>query len=394
MNSVITKIVIFVVSAFILIMVGSQIFFAMSHKQHTEEAILYTTTNTLNFDGVFVRNETVIPYSGSGVLNYENEDGSKIAKNSVVAQIVSDSGQIEIRKKITELESQLALLERATNPGTTEAAQPEFISKQIDEKYILLLKYTETGDISKAEATKSEIQVLMNIYNIATQTESKEIFAQKKSSINTEIAQLKSQLTAPIEEIKTQEPGYFVSFADGYESRLNFDTINTLTASDIKAITSSDIKKDATVVGKTFNDYKWKITGIVTADDDLIKGKNVNMYINGSSMLIPAFVDDMKHIDGNQYIVILSTSVLNVDFAKERVREVSIILNEYTGIKIPRTAITFEGGQKGVNVMYGQKKMFKKLDVIYEGDGYVISQKGLGSDYVSVHDQLVFEEAK
>lgn len=394
MNSVITKIVIFIVSAFILITVGSQIYFALSAKRDTEQAILYTTSDTLKFDGVFVRNETIIPFDGNGILNYEQEDGSKIAKNSVVAQVVTDAGQIEIRKKINELEAQLVLLDRATNPGTTEAAQPEFISKQINEKYLQLLKYSESGDIKKTESVKSEMQILMNIYNIATQTESKDIFAQKKNSINSQIAELKSQMTPPVQEITTQEPGYFVSYADGYEDRLKTDTVESLTADDIKAITNSEIKKDSSVVGKTFHDYWWKITGIVTAENDFIKGKKVNIYINGSPMLISANVDDMKSIGGNQYIVILSTNVLSADFAKERVREVSIVLNEYTGVKIPRNAITFENGVKGVYVMYGQKKQFKKLEVIYEGDGYVISQKGLSSDYVSIHDQLVFGEAK
>ena len=394
MNSIITKIIIFFISVFIILMVGSQIYYVVSENEETYRAISYTTKQTIDFDGIFVRNETILPYSGGGVLNYINSDGSKIASNSIVAQVVTDEEQIDIINNIANLEQQSALIDRATNPGTIDAAQPEFISKQIDEKYNLLLKYSTLDDIEKISATKLELLTLMNIYNLSTQTEDKSTFIQKKNDINTKIAELKSQLKQPLDLIKTKEPGYFVSFADGYEEILNFDTIKSITPEEITKITNSNISKKPSVVGKIYDGCTWKIIGNVKADNDYLKNTNIKIKINGDDYEIPAYVEDMKHINDDNYIIIISTDILSDELAIERVGEVEILTNIYTGVKVPRKAITFKDDVRGVYVSFGKKKVFKKLDVIYEGDDYVLSNDDATSEYVLIHDQLVFEEVK
>ena len=394
MNSIITKIIIFFISVFIILMVGSQIYYVVSENEETYRAISYTTKQTIDFDGVFVRNETILPYSGGGVLNYINSDGSKIASNSIVAQVVTDEEQIDIINNIANLEQQSALIDRATNPGTIDAAQPEFISKQIDEKYNLLLKYSTLDDNEKISAIKLELLTLMNIYNLSTQTEDKSTFVQKKNDINTKIAELKSQLKQPLDLIKTTEPGYFVSFADGYEEILNFDTIKSITPEEIIKITNSNISKNPSAVGKIYDGCTWKIVGNVKAENDYLKNTNIKIKINGDDYEISAYVEDMKHINDDNYIIIISTDILSDELAIERVGEVQILTNSYTGVKVPRKAITFKDDVRGVYVSFGKKKVFKKLDVIYEGDDYVLSNDDATNEYVLIHDQLVFEEVK
>ena len=68
-----------------------------------------------------------------------------------------------------------------------------------------------------------------------------------------------------------------------------------------------------------------------------------------------------------------------------------LIFDEYTGIKIPREAIRFQGEQKGVYVMLGQDITFKKVDVIYEGDDYVLSKNTSDDSYLLLYDQILLE---
>ncbi len=395
MNSLTIKLTAFAISLFIVIMVVSQLYNVFSDKEKYEQAVLYTVNDSLSFEGICVRNEKVIPFDGKGVLNYPNSDGSKIAKNSVVAQVYSDSSQVESLNEIERLKEELSLISRSINTGTVSAAQPEFISKQIDEKYLLLQNYIENNDIDKIASTKKEILVLMNIYSVATNAENGSSFIKHQQDINSRITELNRKLGQPISTITTKNSGYFVNYTDGFESKLNFETIKSITPEEIKKILSSSIQKNSDSVGKIIDDYKWKIVGVVSSENNYIEKKTINIKINGITENIPAYVESMTSLGNGKYKIIMSCDYLNYDLVQDRVRHIDIIFNEYSGVKITRNAINFnKAGERGVYVSYGQKIIFKKLDIIYEGDDFVLSRNKSDSEYVQIHDKIVFEEDK
>ena len=114
-------------------LICSQIYIGIHGSENTRDAVLYTCKESISFTGVFVRDETVIysQHAGEGVMNYSVSDGSKLSKNSSVARIYDSYLQIYNRYRIERLEKELDNLRRAQDPGTTDYAQPEFISTQI-----------------------------------------------------------------------------------------------------------------------------------------------------------------------------------------------------------------------------------------------------------------------
>jgi len=46
---------------------------------------------------------------------------------------------------------------------------------------------------------------------------------------------------------------------------------------------------------------------------------------------------------------------------------------------------------KGVYIKLGEQISFKRVDVVYEGDNFVLSALNAGSDYVSMYDDVVVE---
>ena len=273
-------------------------------------------------------------------------------------------------------------------------AQPEFIAKQIDEKYLTIQKYIQQNDYEKINKTKQEMLVLMNIYNLCTYSEDKDVFTKRISDINTRITELNKQISPALSTISAENSGYFVSFTDGFEDKLNFDSISTITPEEISNIISTNYTKKTDCVGKIIDDYKWKIVGVVKAENNNIERKNVSIKINGITHTLPAYVESMTSCSEGTYKVVLSCNVLNYDLVQERVKEVEIIFNEFSGIKISRKAIRFRDGIRGVYVSYGQKVVFKKVDVVFEGDDFVISKNTQDSNYVMVHDKIVFEEGE
>lgn len=391
MNSITIKVIGFFISLFIIITVASQIYFSINDKHETKKATLYTTNDTIPINGIFVRNETQIPNTTTGVLSYTNPDGSKVAKNSIVAEVYSSEEQIIAMHKIDELKEELKQLKRVQNRGVTDVAQPEFLSEQIDEKYKLIENYIEHNDFEKLVSTRSEMLVLMNIYNIITEAETN--YEVRIAEVNAEIAQLGSIVSAPISTISVNNPGYFVSYVDGYENQLSFNTINDLTADDIKKITSKKIENSTKEIGKIIDGYNWKMIGIIKTSNRFFQSEYVDLRFSNTLNQCTVFVDSIKQIDDtDEYIIILSCDQLNFDLVQNRVEKAEIIFKEYTGIEVPRTAMRFINNQKGVYVLLGQNIIFKKINVIYEGDDYVLSEVIPDSEYLLLHDQILLEE--
>ena len=66
-------------------------------------------------------------------------------------------------------------------------------------------------------------------------------------------------------------------------------------------------------------------------------------------------------------VVVLSCDRLDEALVESRVQSAELIFDEYQGLKVPRSAIRFQGDQKGVYVILGKDVTFKKINVIYEG---------------------------
>ena len=87
----------------------------------------------------------------------------------------------------------------------------------------------------------------------------------------------------------------------------------------------------------------------------------------------------------------------------------SLVKGEYDGIKVPRSAIRFRDieesttnvltgevtttmvNYRGVYVLDGEEVVFRKLDVIYEGDDYVLSAVNQSGGYLLLYDSIIVE---
>lgn len=390
-NTITVRIIFVALIVVILITLVRQIFIFVNNNLKTERAVLYTVGRNVQLNGVFVRDEKVVTYNGSGVMSFLYPDGSKIAKNSTIAEVYDSVEQITAKNEIAKIEIEIANLQRAQNRGTTEFVQPDFITKQIDEKYKQITYYIEHSNFEGLESTKEDMLVLMNIYNIMIDAETD--YEDRIASLETKIANLKIQMKEPKDEITASESGYFVSYCDGYESILNYENINSLGKDDILKVFDEKPNVSSNYIGKMFDDYSWKMVAVATLPNRFLIGETLTMRLNSSSVLYTVTVEDVKTTDtDNEYILVLSCEQLGEELVESRTAECELIFNEYTGLKVPRDAICFNSkGEKGVYVLLGEQTSFKKLDIIYEGEDFVLSRNSSDSSYVLLYDQILLE---
>lgn len=392
MNSITIKIIVFFLSLFILITVASQIYLYFSNDYTTETAVTYSVEDKTVFKGIFVRDEEVIPYSGAGVVCYPQADGSKIAKNSVVAYVYRSESDINAEKKINELEKKLASLEKVSNPGTFDVAQPELISDLISEEYRNSVYSCEMGNYSQLENDNDKLTEYLNIMSLVTGKEDN--FDAEISRIKAEIDSLKANMSEPMGSIITENPGYFVSYADGYEDILTPESLETIGADEIKKITSNPETHSNAGIGKIINGYSWKLVGIVdNSQSRYTVGSSVELTFSLTPEAITATVDEIRPTDNPaESIIILSSDKLTFELVQHRVERVGMTVCEHNGIYVPRKAIRFNSkGEKGVYVLMGQGIIFKKLDVIYEGDDFVLTSNTGRTDYVLLYDDIIVD---
>lgn len=395
MNSYTVKILIFFLSVFILVTISSQVYFAFQDNYEAETAVLYTASEKASFKGVYIRNETVIEYDGTGVIGYAESDGSKVAKDSVIASIYNSECEITIEQTIEKYRRELKLLQKAQNKGTVQVAQPEFLSQQINQKYSNIAAAIEKEDYETVEAERSELLTLMNIMKLVVKKETD--YNSRIEFLETQIESLESQLGSPAKTLRVDKEGYFVSYVDGYEDSINFDTIDSLTSAKIDEIKDEKTTADnSNKIGKLIDGYKWKMAGVINnAQRHFTVGAKAKLKIESSPNVVEVIVDEIINTaDPEKSIIVVSCDKLTYEYVQHRCERAELILNEYTGIKVPRSAIRFLNGEKGVYVQIGPQVLFKKINVIFEGDDYVLSENITESGYLMLYDDIVVEGIK
>jgi len=405
MNSGTLSAVLILVAVLIIMTVVNVIVKQFNQNYETETALLSQGLDSEQVQGVFIRNEKIITYNGSGVISYEIPDGGKIGTDGVIANVYSSENQIEIKQKIASLQHELYLLERISNPGTTQTAQPSNIAELFTQNYKTYLRQREQHILDDMQATREEMLVLLSTYQLITGKDNS--YAEKMQAIRSEIRALQKSQEAPLDVITADSAAYFVSYADGYETELTLSDVNALTVSQLKQVQEGNVQPNPAAVGKLIDNYQWVLAAIVDNSEKKYKtGDTLTLKFTSASETASGKITSVND-EGTQSIVCITCEEMNYNLVQHRTENVELIKGEYQGIRVPRQALHFrslteevkdeETGKitqvtnkyRGVYVLDGEQPEFRKLDVIYEGTDYVISAQRPEKSYLALYDSII-----
>ncbi|MCC8043748.1 MAG: hypothetical protein LIO69_09650 [Oscillospiraceae bacterium] len=394
MNDRLMKLVIALVAVGLFIIIAYQAYAGVTDEYKTETAVIYSSADAVSFRGVYIRNESVINQYVNGMLYFEVSDGSKVGNGSAVARVYDSEDEINTIQRISEVEDEIDLLEAAQNPGTTSTAQPEFISNLISEDYQTLATSLAKADVSDIGDQRDNLLTLMSIYQISIGKETN--YNTRINSLYNELSSLLSLNVTEKSTVLSPDSGYFVSYTDGYESILSIDTTDDLTADEIKTITSgqgaNEIKD--TEIGKLIKGYNWKIAGVIDNSAHVYNaGDTVTLSFTSTPDVVNAVIERLDATESeDESVTVLRCEEMTYDLVQKRVERVEMTLNDFEGIRVSRDAIRFDkDNNMGVYVLWGQRVLFKKLDVIFESDDYLLSRITSDSDYVAVYDEIILD---
>ena len=207
-----------------------------------------------------------------------------------------------------------------------------------------------------------------------------------------------------ISKINLQADSYFYEMLDGVRS----GKISGLESSAEKfsdkikaALSASPAAVPANTKGKLIHGYTWYFVGIVNKSDAtrLNDGDSITLRCDNMSRdSINASVYYRGPINTDETVLILSSKIMDSDIARLRTEDVEIVINETDGIRVNKSAVRVIDGVQGVYVLTGNIVRFKKLDIIYTGEDYVIS-KMIKEDiydenkvpYLKIYDAVILE---
>ncbi len=392
MHSRWTTLIIALLSLFIIVIAVGQMFFAGGEKLTTETALVYSMEEEVPFEGVYMRDETLIYSSGNGVISYEHADGSKVGKSSVIARRYKNESEIEYRREIEELTKHIEVLESAEKLIGTDNSQLEVITSQINEQHSKLISAILDGDYSGAKELQSGMLEALCKREITLQES--DGYSEKISELESRIAQLETRLSGDVTSVLADGTGYFVSNVDGYEGEIFLSDTESMTAERIESIINNPDKSRGSAIGKLISGYTWRVAAVIDKENlfGINEGSSVTLRVGSAGMLIDAKVVSVTDTDDGRAVYIFECDRLTSEVVEGRTARFKLVINSYGGLRVSRDAIRYdENNERGVYIVRGTSLAFKKINVIYWGEDYVICSQEGGDDYLKLYDRIVTE---
>lgn len=379
MKSPWTTVVIVLLSLFVLLVAIGQVFFARRSDLSTEVAYSYDREVDVSFDGVYMRDESLIYNSGVGVLSFENEDGTKVGKSSVIARRYRSEGDSVYLREIENLKKQIEVLDSAEKLVGTDSSQLEAISAQINESHSDIISAVLDHNYSLANAKQSSLLEAMCKREITLKKSGG--YSEKKLELNQEVSRLESLISGSVQEVTAGNAGYFVSNVDGYESEIGYADIEKMTAEKITEIVENPKKSaDSTAIGKLISDYHWRVAAVI--DEEAVLGigvgEKVNLRVGSDGRRFEAEVISKTNTDDDKVVCIFECDRLDSVVATGRTARFKLVIDSYGGLRVPRKALRYnDDGERGVFIEQGKSLLFKKVEVLYWDDDYVICKQNV-----------------
>lgn len=366
-----------------------QIFFTFYKPISTQTAFYRTTNDGFEISGLVIRNETYVKSSKSGVLHFMIEDGNKVSKNGIIANIYKNEDASITLSQIDSIEKKIEDIEEIISFNNIEAANLEVANANVNTSLDNLILASSNGSFFE---TSIQCDGLLSALNrrqaiLGEKTDFKDQLKILKAEYN----DLKNSLSNPVGKINSDKSGYFLTKVDGYENCFDIDNLEQITPEFYNNISKKDVPEN--VIGKIVSDYEWYIAANVPISRSINFKVGEAVSIHTDIKSVPQLSATVKQIniskDGTNAVIIFACSNINSELAALRTASFTVVKHEYSGLYVPRKALRAPDSVPGVYVLTGMQIEFKPVEIIYTGEDYIICKKSDSDDALRLYDQVV-----
>lgn len=381
--------------AIALFLIFYQFYVVRNNALSTQIAAKSTVYDTISAQGVFIRSEqTLSPVAG--VVVQSVEDGGKVGTGDEVAKVFSDASSAQNYTKILQLQEKLNYYTDLQSQTLGEAADIESMDKAILENVEIIAHRKNNTTFDGMAAADMALNDVMTRRRLLTGETID--FTPIINRLESQITSLRSAGAQPQSTVTTTVSGNFALQTDGYESYFDYSAVGDYTAAQIETfVKETEQSKGSQGMGKMITNFDWYIACSVdsSAVSSVKAGDKVTVRVASNSSLELEAVIYAKNVDSAQSgtcALILQCKQMNQALSSLRNEKIEIRLHPYTGLRIDNRAIRTLDGQKGVYVLISNKVVFRKIEVLYSGDGFVIAKLDNSiKDNIQLYDSVIVE---
>ncbi|MBE6599075.1 MAG: hypothetical protein E7638_06500 [Ruminococcaceae bacterium] len=337
-----------------------------------------TVVKNISADAYIFRDETLLYTTGqvNGSVTPAVHSGEKIAAGDRVADIYNHTSP-DIENRIAEIDRQILLLEQSRSEDVSvlnSAGLDSEIYKNVEN----IRRNSEKGNFGDALNHRTELLVSIKKKDILTGGVSD--FNEQIRLLESERADLTKQLGTRLESVVSPSAGYYFSEVDGYEGLFTASCLEGITYEDFSALIEKEpVTSGREAAGKITKDFRWYAACPMTKAEAAYFEKGLSYsvsfpYNNRSlNMKLYSVIDEPG---GAGAVAVFECGTLPYDFDYLRMQPVQICATDYTGFEIPVSAIRIVDGYEGVFVLDEVTVDFRRVNVVYEYDGYFLCTGG------------------
>lgn len=368
-----------------------QLYVILGREYKTEIAVLYTMADSVELPGFVMFDAIIVP--GEGNLGYLVEDGERVSEGAVIAEKYTDDSQSAAREQLIRLQNNIDLLTKSQNSVGSDLT---LLTTQTKTALYNLLDQLDTASYSGMQDAESEFLLAQNRLQISTGQTSgfQSTIAELEAERDTVAAQLEG-----LETITAEENGYFISAASAMPLDLEEQTLADATPAQIQELLDQGVATStASLAGRIVEGFSWRFYTVCDQDTaERFDGvTNVRISIPGKEETpLDATVSSVE-LDEESGLakIVIECQTINSDVLRLGQETAKIDLQTYQGLRIDKDALHIVDGEKGVYVKYGDLQRFRKIQILYEDDTYMLvpSDGSVGGDSeVRLYDEVIVE---
>ena len=351
----------------------------------TTLAYNYQVEEGMDLSGYVVRREQVLADEASGLLRLQRSEGEKVGAGGTVALVYADQTSLDRQREIDELSGRIEQLQFAQ-----EASLGSEVSLKLDAQIMRsLLDYRAelaAGRLDNAEEHETELKSLV-LKRDYTYSDTEDLSGQI-AELQSQLKELKAQAASSVRAVKAPVSGVYSAVVDGYETVLTPGLLADMTPSQLNAVQADETLTSQT--GKLILGDSWYYA--VTMSADQAKA----LRDSGGTMTLRF----AKGVEQDQTVTLYAVGPeeqgrVVVTFRGEynmaqvtllRRQSAQLIWRTVAGIRVPNealraanTKVDQEGNRTtveslGVYCVVGMEARFKPVEVLYNGDGFLLVQ--------------------
>lgn len=366
---------------------GYQIFVNLTDKVVTADATAVTAEDKLTADGVFIRAEQPVYGGDGGSVEFLVDSGEKVANHQQVALFFQKESDLQAYRTSVSIGKEIESIQYAYS-HLSDGSESVKLDTLVKMNMIRMGDRLDRGMVKQANEFSSKLDALIVQRNASQQ---------EGTDYQTILDKLKAEKTAADQAIvgsknavTSSQSGYFVTSTDGLEQVLTPDSLETLSAQQIK--NSKTAQNTDGAIGKVVDAYKWYFAVPVEEEQAKLIKKCTSVNLRFPEILaenVEAQVHSVNKDADGKWIAVFESGYINDALLSARDQQVEIIRNTYKGIKVPKEALRQSGDKWGVYCLIGAQVVFKEVNWVYQTDSYYIATDGAKTGGLELYDKII-----